>query len=83
MSAVPTAERDRLARLRENYADELAGLALFTGLAEHADDGRREQFLALAASERRHADHWARLLRESGEEPRTPRTPGVRVRRPW
>src|SRR5262249_50372467 len=61
------------------HAEELAGLALFTGLARHADDGQRDQFLALAASERRHAEHWARLLREAGEEPRVPRTP-FRVR---
>ena len=36
-------------------------------------------FLQLAAAEERHAAHWARLLRESGVEPRAPRRP-FRVR---
>ena len=36
-------------------------------------------FLTLAAAEERHAEHWAQLLRDSGVEPRTPRTP-FRVR---
>ena len=61
------------------YADEVNGGALFRGLAEHADEQRRDVFLTLAAAEERHAAHWARLLRESGVEPRTPRVP-FRVR---
>ena len=61
------------------YADEVNGGALFRGLAEHADDQRRDVFLQLAAAEHRHADHWARLLRQAGVEPRTPRLP-FRVR---
>ena len=75
--AAPDAKR--IDRLREMYADEVNGGALFRGLAEHADDQRREVFLQLAAAEERHAEHWARLLRASGVEPRTPRVP-FRVR---
>jgi VIT1/CCC1 family predicted Fe2+/Mn2+ transporter len=66
----------RLDRYRELWADELAGAALYRGLAEHADGRRRDVFLALADAEQRHADHWARLLREGGvtklEPPRLP-----------
>ena len=72
-------DEKRLKRLREMYADECAGKALFTGLAEHADGDRREVFLNLAASEQRHAEHWERLLREAGQEPKPPRIP-FRVR---
>ena len=53
------------------YADEVAGGALFRGLADYADDDRRDVFLQLAAAEERHAEHWARLLRKDGVEPRT------------
>ena len=74
---VPDAKR--IARLREMYADEVSGGALFRGLAEHADEQRREVFLQLAAAEERHAEHWARLLRDAGEQPRQPRLP-FRVR---
>ena len=52
---------------------------MFRGLAEYADEQRRDVFLTLAAAEERHAAHWARLLREAGVEPRTPRVP-FRVR---
>ena len=61
------------------YADELAGGTLFRGLAEYADDQRRAVFLQLADAEERHAEHWSRLLREAGVEPRRPRVP-FRVR---
>lgn len=69
----------RIARLRDMYADEVNGGALFRGLAAYADPQRRDVFITLAAAEERHAAHWARLLREAGEEPRTPRVP-FRVR---
>ena len=72
-------DKARLARLREMYADEINGGALFRGLAEYADPTRRDVFLTLAAAEERHAAHWERLLRDAGVEPRTPRTP-FRVR---
>src|SRR4051812_32987646 len=75
--AVPDAKR--IARLRDMYADEVNGGALFRGLAEYADPQRRDVFLTLAAAEQRHAAHWERLLRDAGEEPRTPRRP-FRVR---
>jgi VIT1/CCC1 family predicted Fe2+/Mn2+ transporter len=78
---VATAAPDtkRIERLREMYADEVNGGALFRGLADHADEQRRDVFLQLAAAEERHAAHWARLLRESGVTPRPPRRP-FRVR---
>jgi vacuolar iron transporter family protein len=72
-------DRERIARLREMYADEINGGALFRGLAEYADPQRRDVFLSLAAAEERHAAHWERLLREAGVEPRAPRRP-FRVR---
>ena len=68
-------DEKRLKRLREMYADECAGKALFTGLAEHAEGDRREVFLNLAASEQRHSEHWERLLREAGQDPKPPRVP--------
>jgi VIT1/CCC1 family predicted Fe2+/Mn2+ transporter len=72
-------DKARIARLREMYADEVNGGALFRGLAEYADPARRDVFLTLASAEERHAAHWERLLRDAGVEPRTPRTP-FRVR---
>jgi VIT1/CCC1 family predicted Fe2+/Mn2+ transporter len=72
-------DKARIARLRDMYADEVNGGALFRGLAEYADPSRRDVFLTLAAAEERHASHWERLLRDAGVEPRTPRTP-FRVR---
>ena len=74
-----TPAAERLKRLQEMYADEISGGALFRGLADYADDERRSVFLQLASSEERHAEHWARLLRESGVEPKQPRLP-FRVR---
>jgi VIT1/CCC1 family predicted Fe2+/Mn2+ transporter len=74
-----TPDAKRIERLREMYADEINGGALFRGLAKYADPQRRDVFLTLAAAEERHAAHWERLLRESGIEPRTPRLP-FRVR---
>jgi len=70
-----TLDKARLARLRDMYADEINGGALFRGLAEHAEPQRRDVFLTLAAAEQRHAEHWAQLLREAGVEPREPRRP--------
>ena len=69
----------RLERLQDMYADELAGGTLFRGLAEYADEQRRGVFLQLADAEERHAEHWSRLLRAAGVEPRRPRVP-FRVR---
>ena len=61
------------------YADEVAGGALYRGLAEYAPEGHRAAFLYLAEAEERHAEHWARLLEESGVDPKRPRVP-FRVR---
>jgi VIT1/CCC1 family predicted Fe2+/Mn2+ transporter len=61
------------------YADEIAGGTLYRGLADHAEPDRREVFLQLADAEERHAEHWARLLRRAGVEPKRARTP-FRVR---
>jgi vacuolar iron transporter family protein len=69
------ADAKRLERLQAMYADELAGGTLFRGLADYADDERRAVFLQLADAEERHADHWARLLRKEGVEPKRPRAP--------
>ncbi len=78
-AAPDTPDAKRIARLRDMYADEVNGGALFRGLAEYADPHRRDVFLTLAAAEQRHAAHWERLLREAGEVPRVPRVP-FRVR---
>jgi VIT1/CCC1 family predicted Fe2+/Mn2+ transporter len=61
------------------YADEIAGGALYRGLAEYASEDRRKVFLQLADAEERHAEHWARLLERSGVEAKRPRLP-FRVR---
>jgi VIT1/CCC1 family predicted Fe2+/Mn2+ transporter len=68
-------EGKRLEHIQDMYADEIAGGDLFRGLAAHADPRRRAVFLQLADAEERHAAHWARLLRESGVQPKRPRTP--------
>jgi VIT1/CCC1 family predicted Fe2+/Mn2+ transporter len=75
----PLPDAKRIKHIREMYADEVNGGALFRGLADFADEPRRDVFLQLAAAEERHAEHWARILREAGVEPRTPRLP-FRVR---
>jgi vacuolar iron transporter family protein len=74
-----TPDAERLTRIRAMYADEVAGGALYRGLAEYASEDRRAVFLQLADAEERHAEHWARLLRRAGEEPKAPRLP-FRVR---
>jgi VIT1/CCC1 family predicted Fe2+/Mn2+ transporter len=68
-------DSQRLKRIREMWADELAGGALYRGLAEYADEHRKPVFLQLADAEERHAQHWVRLLRGAGLEPRPPRLP--------
>ncbi len=58
------------------WADEIAGGAMYRELAAHAsDEQRRRVFLQLAAAEERHAQHWVRVLREAGIEPKPPRLP--------
>jgi VIT1/CCC1 family predicted Fe2+/Mn2+ transporter len=65
----------RLERIQDMYADEVSGGTLFRGLADYADEQRRAVFLQLADAEERHAEHWRRLLREAGVEPKRPRVP--------
>lgn len=79
MARATTADSERIDRIREMYADEIAGGALYRGLAEYATDDRRAVFLQLADAEERHAEHWARLLQRAGVEPKQPRLP-FRVR---
>ena len=53
----------------ENLRDERDGAALYEGLARiERDPRRKESFRQLALGERRHADIWARKLREAGVE---------------
>ena len=57
----------KLALYREMWADELAGAALYRGLADHAgDDSKADIYRALAEAEERHAAHWAAQLRRAG-----------------
>ncbi|MFI5052956.1 MAG: VIT1/CCC1 transporter family protein [Acidimicrobiia bacterium] len=79
MARSTSTDAQRITRIREMYADELAGGALYRGLAEYADEERRTAFLHLAEAEERHAEHWAVLLRESGADTKRPRVP-FRVR---
>jgi vacuolar iron transporter family protein len=71
----------QVARFKEMWADELAGAALYRGLAEHAgDESKARIYRSLAEAEERHAAHWARLLQEAGvTRLRPPRLP-FRVR---
>ncbi len=67
----------KLALYREMWADELAGAALYRGLADHAgDDAKADIYRSLAEAEERHAAHWAAQLRRAGvtglEPPRLP-----------
>jgi VIT1/CCC1 family predicted Fe2+/Mn2+ transporter len=50
------------------WRDERASAALYRALAA-IDEDRRELLGELAATEERHADHWATLLRAAGREP--------------
>jgi VIT1/CCC1 family predicted Fe2+/Mn2+ transporter len=50
------------------WRDERASAALYRALAA-IDEDRRELLGELAATEERHADHWANLLRTAGREP--------------
>jgi VIT1/CCC1 family predicted Fe2+/Mn2+ transporter len=70
----------RIERFRTLWADELGGAALYRSLAEHADEGRRTVFLALAEAESRHAEHWAEQLRAAGVTDLTPPRLSFRVR---
>ncbi len=55
---------DRRLRLREMVSDELDAAWLYDELAGMSDDQPAEVFRQMAESERRHANHWTRLLHE-------------------
>lgn len=68
--------RPETAQFLELWADEKAAARLYRGLADLADDEQRDIFSELAATEERHAEHWAGLLRAAGvtlPEPKVPR----------
>ncbi len=56
-----------MAELREHWADEMDGAALYRALAERSDGEQREIFTELAQAEDRHARHWAAKLVEAGQ----------------
>lgn len=58
------------------YADERAAAAQYRDLAAMEEGERAELFSELAATEERHAAHWAALLRDAGHEP-------AEGERPW
>jgi vacuolar iron transporter family protein len=64
-SARSQAQLDRYERYRR---DEVATARLYRDLAELVSGERRELLLSIAETEQRHADHWARSLREAGVE---------------
>jgi len=63
-------------RFETFWRDEVAAAALYRDLAGLVDDDRRRLLLELAATEERHAAHWAALLEEQGREL-------VEPSRPW
>lgn len=68
-------------RYRENYLNEMDGIALYRTLATAEKDKKRAAiFEKLARAEERHANRWAGLLRTAGEPvPQYRRTARVRV----
>lgn len=81
MKVAPIPTGEEVALYREMWADELAGAALYRGLAQHAgDESKARIYRALAEAEERHAVHWATQLRAAGvTDLRRPRLP-FRVR---
>jgi vacuolar iron transporter family protein len=65
-----------LDRFEEFWRDERAAARLYRELAAVSGDDRRRLFERLAATEERHAAHWAALLADAGREP-------VEGRFPW
>jgi VIT1/CCC1 family predicted Fe2+/Mn2+ transporter len=59
-----------LDRFEGFWRDEQAAAALYRSLAQLGDPEQRQLFSELAATEDRHAAHWAGLLRRAGREPR-------------
>jgi VIT1/CCC1 family predicted Fe2+/Mn2+ transporter/rubrerythrin len=69
------------ARSAKNLELERDAIALYEGLARiERDRHRAAAFLMIARNERRHAEIWARKLRESGVELPEPKRPSPRIR---
>ncbi|HVM21112.1 MAG TPA: VIT1/CCC1 family protein [Egibacteraceae bacterium] len=66
---------DDTGRFRRLWADEKAAAHLYRGLAALSDGDDRALFDELAATEERHAEHWAQLLHDAGVEPGRARLP--------
>ena len=67
-------------RWREALAAETDAAAIYRALADaQKEDGRRAIISALADDEERHAEYWARRLRDAGVDPGDPE-PGQRAR---
>lgn len=62
-------DRARIRRWRRYLADELAEAALYFELAERKTGEERAILLGLADAERRHAEHWIRLLGPDAKDP--------------
>lgn len=62
-------DRRRVRRWRRYLADELAEAALYFELAERKTGEERAILLGLADAERRHAEHWIRLLGPDAKDP--------------
>lgn len=75
MERSATLSEDDLAQFATMYRDERAAAALYRGLAA-LDGGHADLLEDLAATEERHAEHWAGLLREAGRVPAS-------VEMPW
>ncbi|HEY7863552.1 MAG TPA: VIT1/CCC1 family protein [Thermoanaerobaculia bacterium] len=68
------------ARYLANLRKEIDGVAVYTTLSENEKDPKiAEVFRRLAAAEQRHADVWARKLRDAGK-PVPPLSPSARTR---
>jgi VIT1/CCC1 family predicted Fe2+/Mn2+ transporter len=69
------------ARSLENLKLERDAIVLYESLARiEKDDRRATAFRTIASNERRHADVWARKLREQGVEVPEPDRPRLRIR---
>jgi VIT1/CCC1 family predicted Fe2+/Mn2+ transporter len=67
-----------LHRFKSFWRDEVAAAALYRELAVLVEGERRSLLLELAASEARHAAHWAGLLKAAGRD-----LPLLQRSRPW
>src|SRR5690554_2178629 len=70
MSDRPEPTRAQIRRWRRYLADERAEAAVYRDLASRREGEEREILLALAEAERRHEEHWRRLLGEHEGHPR-------------